>query len=82
MIGYLDETVQTALVSDRFPFVRAVGEMSWVLEAPPGAAGASVHVRLAAIQRRDAVRGCQKPPEDTVKQLPHRELMVHADPTS
>jgi hypothetical protein len=39
MIGYLDETVQTALVSDRFPFVRAVGEMSWVLEAPPGADG-------------------------------------------
>ena len=37
MVGYLAETVNTALVSDRFPFVRAVGEMSWVLEEPLGA---------------------------------------------
>jgi hypothetical protein len=37
MVGYLDEAVNTALVSERFPFVRAVGEMSWVLEKPPGA---------------------------------------------
>jgi hypothetical protein len=37
MVDYLDKTVRTALVSDRFPFVRAVGEMSWVLKEPPGA---------------------------------------------
>ena len=37
MVDYLDKAVRTALVSDRFPFVRAVGEMSWVLKEPPGA---------------------------------------------
>jgi hypothetical protein len=37
MVDYLDKTVRTALVSDRLPFVRAVGEMSWVLKEPPGA---------------------------------------------
>lgn len=35
MVGYLDQTAHTALVCDRFPFVRAVGEMSWVLGEPP-----------------------------------------------
>lgn len=37
MVDYLDKTVKTALASDHFPFVRAAGEMSWVLHKPPGA---------------------------------------------
>jgi hypothetical protein len=36
MIEYLDETIGAALITDAFPFVRAVGEMSWVLREPPG----------------------------------------------
>jgi len=36
MIGWLTENVTTALTTDRFPLVRAAGEMSWALRAFPG----------------------------------------------
>jgi len=37
MISYLEETIGAAVGQDRFPLVRAAGEMTWVLPAPPGA---------------------------------------------
>jgi hypothetical protein len=38
MIEYLDESVGNAIDGGEYPFVRAAGEMCWVLREPPGAA--------------------------------------------
>jgi hypothetical protein len=53
MVGYLDDTVNTALVSDRFPFIRAVGEMSWVWRNRPVLTNSSPTKRYSTTSLRD-----------------------------